>query len=912
MKIYTGIVENRNDPLKVGRCKVRVHGVHNRDTAKLPTEDLPWSIPVLPTSSASISGVGTNPGVVVGSIVAIIFTDPDQQMPLMLGSIPGVPQDPVENHGMAYKSNSKSLDFLNSITEGEDGELVESKSTEGSSNSSTTLEEARPVTAHKISADGLEDIKNSYTFSEQPYTDSDGNFSIGYGQQSWEGNPVTKTFPGSVTELSASTELERHINDPKAGLKGILGKNVRKPVTSSMYDALASFGHNTTEKEFSASSVLSQLNSGKFASAGKLLENYSSNSGDLTGKLDARRLTESTNFLKKGIPTNLGIDNPVSTAASIGSKLTDGSVFDGGAANTLEYRGFGLSTKKYSYPKYTNESDISRLVRGEELDKTSVYVKEAARFLGVPKATSVLSSTAVQTDASRDTWETSNVPYNAEYPYNKVHQTEAGHSLELDDTPGAERLSLFSSPGSYIEYDHNGTLVDHVVGDRFVQSSRHVYDVVSGNQTSYIAGDTNLYVRNGATINIEGAANVIINNDVNLTIAGDYSTVVKGNYNLDVVGDRFERIAGNSDIQIGGNETFDVIGSGIHVRRGNYSEHIAGTFSSCVDGTSGYYLLGAADYYYGEGLIEQIIGKRTSYSTDNTHIDAAQVRFNDPVNQASAQQAKTLATAPAAPTTLVEKLDPIAPAMPELEVNSRSARYMNNYESIDEGDGTAYRQLLIDRAIYREENLDLGTVSDTATPTINPTASKYELTGTEVIESMQEFPTELQLSSRFQLSAFTRGGARTLRAGDISKQQIVKNLKAVAEAICEPVYDLFPNMQILAGYRNQSDIEDSSPNSLHYKGQAVDIRLDGFNRQETYDACKKIIEELPYSFDTLALNYNGKKSCWIHLSFRLTGNRESFCTIRDHIKLGDDLQYIAETGTVAKTTGSSRLGFANA
>jgi uncharacterized protein YcbK (DUF882 family) len=237
---------------------------------------------------------------------------------------------------------------------------------------------------------------------------------------------------------------------------------------------------------------------------------------------------------------------------------------------------------------------------------------------------------------------------------------------------------------------------------------------------------------------------------------------------------------------------------------------------------------------------------------------------------------------------------------------------MNNYESIDEGDGTAYRQLLIDRAIYREENLDLGTVSDTATPTINPTASKYELTGTEVIESMQEFPTELQLSSRFQLSAFTRGGARTLRAGDISKQQIVKNLKAVAEAVCEPVYDLFPNMQILAGYRNQSDIEDSSPNSLHYKGQAVDIRLDGFNRQETYDACKKIIEELPYSFDTLALNYNGKKSCWIHLSFRLTGNRESFCTIRDHIKLGDDLQYIAETGTVAKTTGSSRLGFANA
>ena len=250
--------------------------------------------------------------------------------------------------------------------------------------------------------------------------------------------------------------------------------------------------------------------------------------------------------------------------------------------------------------------------------------------------------------------------------------------------------------------------------------------------------------------------------------------------------------------------------------------------------------------------------------------------------------------------------------MPELEVNSRSARYMNNYESIDEGDGTDYRTILINRGIYREENLDLGTVSQTETPSVNPTKSKYTLAGTEVIESLQEYPTELQLSSRFQLSAFTKGGARTLRAGSISKQQIVKNLKALAEAIAEPTYDLFPNMQILAGYRNRQDIEDSSINNLHYKGQAMDIRLDGFNRKETFDAAKTLIEELPHGFDTLALNYNGKKSCWIHLSFRLTGNRESFCTIRDHIKLGDNLQYIPETGTVADSSGSSRLGVSNA
>ena len=200
-------------------------------------------------------------------------------------------------------------------------------------------------------------------------------------------------------------------------------------------------------------------------------------------------------------------------------------------------------------------------------------------------------------------------------------------------------------------------------------------------------------------------------------------------------------------------------------------------------------------------------------------------------------------------------------------------------------------------------------MTQTETPAINPTKTKYVQTGNEVIEGLQEIPTELQLSSRFQLSSLTKGGARVLRGGSSSKQALVKNLKALAEAILEPTYDLFPNMQILAGYRNREDIEDSSRNNLHYKGQAVDIRLDGFNRQETFDAAKTLIEKLPHGFDTITLNYNGKKSCWLHISFRLNGNRESFSTFRDHIKLGDNLQYIAEVGeTPAESSGTSRLG----
>ena len=35
---YTGIVENRSDPLQLGRCQVRIVGLHTHDKVQLPTE----------------------------------------------------------------------------------------------------------------------------------------------------------------------------------------------------------------------------------------------------------------------------------------------------------------------------------------------------------------------------------------------------------------------------------------------------------------------------------------------------------------------------------------------------------------------------------------------------------------------------------------------------------------------------------------------------------------------------------------------------------------------------------------------------------------------------------------------------------------------------------------------------------
>jgi len=95
MKLYTGCVEDRNDPLQLGRCRVRIVGLHTENKISLSTEDLPWAYPIMPVTSAGTSGIGSAPlGPVEGTWVLITFMDPDEQMPMMLGTMIGAYQTP--------------------------------------------------------------------------------------------------------------------------------------------------------------------------------------------------------------------------------------------------------------------------------------------------------------------------------------------------------------------------------------------------------------------------------------------------------------------------------------------------------------------------------------------------------------------------------------------------------------------------------------------------------------------------------------------------------------------------------------------------------------------------------------------------------------------------------------------------
>lgn len=89
---WVGVVESVNDPIKQGRIKVRIYGIHSASSEDIPISALPWAQVVAPVTQGGTSGLyGTPVGIQPYAQVFGIFLDgKHSQLPLVLGSIPRV------------------------------------------------------------------------------------------------------------------------------------------------------------------------------------------------------------------------------------------------------------------------------------------------------------------------------------------------------------------------------------------------------------------------------------------------------------------------------------------------------------------------------------------------------------------------------------------------------------------------------------------------------------------------------------------------------------------------------------------------------------------------------------------------------------------------------------------------------
>lgn len=190
--IYTGVVESRADPLKTGRYKVRVIGVHSENKSELPTSDLPWASAMQSVTSAAVSGIGESPtGLVEGSWVLIFFRDGEsKQEPVILGSIAGVP----ETQDVEFNDKQKTV-IPGASTTGID-EIVKGSGLSSTSSSSSSTTGSNRVGQTQTPGEQVLTQETSTTTGDRATGADSGAWKLGQTSKVYESG---KGGPGTVS-----------------------------------------------------------------------------------------------------------------------------------------------------------------------------------------------------------------------------------------------------------------------------------------------------------------------------------------------------------------------------------------------------------------------------------------------------------------------------------------------------------------------------------------------------------------------------------------------------------------------------------------------------------------------------------------------------------------------------------------
>ncbi len=531
---YVGIVEDRNDPLRLGRYRVRVFGVHDASLEDIPTGSLPWAVTIMPATSASISGIGdSGGGLVNGTTVAVFFKDGEsKQEPIIIGSIPGIP---VAKSSLTGNTTIERIEEV-SVQETETKPKVTSTVTPTSKDTLTD-------TSGRTTSDTFGPLNTVAA------ADMRTQLKASLGKRESGNNYSAVNQLGYVGKYQMGAAMLQDLGYVK---KGTRNKDLNDSTVWTGKDGISSKQEflDSPEVQETAMDAELDMNTKRLTKMGVIDE--TSTSQETAGYLSTSHLlgTGGARDMKKGIVKSdangvtgneyykLGYSSVTGTSPKISPENAvienpnrqPSPQNDVGAVKTVvKTTQMGFGDPEGIYPKYLREQDTNRLARNQNISKTIVAFKEATLDTGV----SIANSGA--------TWDQSPIPFNAKYPFNHVHESESGHVIEIDDTPGNERIHEFHTSGTFTEIDRNGTVVHKIVGDS--------YEIIERNGYVHIKGTVN--------ITIEGNANVQVANNCELEVNGNFNAKIGGSATWAVGGDWKVKSSGSHNISAGGNYALD-------------------------------------------------------------------------------------------------------------------------------------------------------------------------------------------------------------------------------------------------------------------------------------------------------------------------------------------------------------------
>lgn len=205
------------------------------------------------------------------------------------------------------------------------------------------------------------------------------------------------------------------------------------------------------------------------------------------------------------------------TSKTAGPESTSNSYY--GSETSDANNGFEDPNGKYPYKRDRNTAATNKLARGVIVN-TIVTKKESERLKNVPIANSDV------------TWDQPHSGYQASYPYNRVIETESGHVIEYDDTPGHERLQWYHRKGTFTEISELGSKCTRVVGDNYEIVDRNGMISIAGDACVTVNGNVKIFCRSDASIEVNGTTDIISHGNFNVAAGNDINFSAGGSINL--------------------------------------------------------------------------------------------------------------------------------------------------------------------------------------------------------------------------------------------------------------------------------------------------------------------------------------------------------------------------------------------
>jgi len=539
---FIGVVEDRMDPKRLGRLRVRCLGHHTEDKTKIKTEDLPWAHPMNPITSATVSGIGQTPlGAVEGTWVVGFFSDGvTAQQPVIMGTLPGVPKETpsgakgFQDPNGVYPKYAGESD-VNRLAINEEA-VVPDTTAVGGGNQVVEFNggDINDTIAQSNRSSPVETIKMAQYQADLDFDLREKGFS-----STSKAADVVKAASDFQKKYASKFKLPANILNSKENILTGAANHIDTLTTKAIAAVRGQVDVGTLLKD----SIFVNAK-GKLYTPGNLKD-------VLPANLSVDAIASGIQKIKSFNVKDLSVDSLDKFASTL-PNLIPGNLIKGDvAAKALKF--FKSPTKSIPLnPHLSSVLDKANLTKSIGVAQMDGVVGSIIGTSGLNTSLTDLGAITADLDSlSGGAWSEPPSPYNAKYPYNHVYESESGHIKEFDDTEGSERIHERHTSGSSYEIGPAGTKVTRVVKDN--------YEIISNDDFLHVRGTRRQTVDEGVRIRCNAKAGVLNNYTIEVGVGSNCNIEVNGG-NVNVSAKGFG-IGGNINLDASGNINMKATGS---------------------------------------------------------------------------------------------------------------------------------------------------------------------------------------------------------------------------------------------------------------------------------------------------------------------------------------------------------------